>query len=91
MAAEAHRKTSTSMSMTSSGAATASPARRERDDGLVSDHGVVSFGLRRRPDDWGKKLYRPARSKMQAVSLAAIPYFLWANRKPGEMLVWIRQ
>ena len=26
-----------------------------------------------------------------ACTVTAIPYFLWANRKPGEMLVWIRQ
>lgn len=26
-----------------------------------------------------------------ACTVTAIPYFLWANRTPGEMLVWIRQ
>ena len=25
------------------------------------------------------------------IKLKAIPYFVWANRTPGEMLVWIRQ
>lgn len=26
-----------------------------------------------------------------ACTVTAIPYFLWANRTPGEMIVWIRQ
>ena len=36
-------------------------------------------------------LYRAEQSKLERCRISAIPYFLWANRKPGEMLVRIRQ
>ena len=36
-------------------------------------------------------LYRPARPATKAVPLKAVPYYAWANREPGEMLVWIRE
>ncbi len=44
---------------------------------------------------WGSRLYRsvlPARrgSREQRVELVALPYFAWANRQPGEMVVWQR-
>lgn len=39
---------------------------------------------------WGRALYRAAPGRKRAVRIRAIPYFLWANRKPGEMRVWIR-
>jgi hypothetical protein len=39
-------------------------------------------------------LYRPRRpaSESQATTAAfkAIPYFAWANRDPGPMVVWLR-
>ncbi len=45
---------------------------------------------RRDPAAWRKGLYRPLvpRSR-QSCSFTAIPYYLWANRQPGEMVVWI--
>jgi hypothetical protein len=36
-------------------------------------------------------LYRPAGSKTKSVTIKAVPYFLWANRREGEMVVWIRE
>ena len=27
----------------------------------------------------------------KSVTIRAVPYCTWGNRKPGEMLVWIRQ
>lgn len=36
-------------------------------------------------------LYRNAPPARQAVTLAAVPYYAWDNRAPGEMLVWIRR
>jgi hypothetical protein len=39
-------------------------------------------------------LYRPRTTPVKApqrVPLTAIPYFVWANRQPGPMLVWLRQ
>lgn len=45
---------------------------------------------RRDPGDWRDKLYRAQASRLRSCAVTAIPYFLWANRAPGEMLVWIR-
>ena len=36
------------------------------------------------------ELYRPLKNKTIPINIKAIPYCLWNNRKPGEMLVWIR-
>jgi DUF1680 family protein len=33
-------------------------------------------------------LYGPPEYSIQTVQLTAVPYSLWCNRKPGEMLVW---
>ena len=35
-------------------------------------------------------LYASVKPKRKAVRVTAVPYCLWNNRKPGEMLVWIR-
>ncbi len=37
----------------------------------------------------GDELYIPYRSDEKEVELKAVPYFMWGNRAPGEMLVWI--
>jgi DUF1680 family protein len=43
--------------------------------------------------DWQHALYQPATTVRAAprrsVRLTAIPYYAWANRTPGGMLVWI--
>ena len=46
---------------------------------------------RRNPGDWHGELYRPQGvSRQVPCTITAIPYFMWANRASGEMLVWIR-
>jgi len=48
---------------------------------------------RRKVSDWGDSLYRPLSkdgSYKEEFDFTAIPYFAWCNRKPGEMIVWIR-
>jgi DUF1680 family protein len=44
--------------------------------------------------NWAGNLYQP-QSQLHPThthfTLKAIPYFLWANREPGEMCVWIRE
>ena len=49
--------------------------------------------LLRDKSDWNGKLYRVYRKKQktksESLQIKAIPYFAWANRKPGKMLVWI--
>ena len=41
---------------------------------------------------WSDALYRPLSDKatpVRAARLTAVPYYAWANRKPGAMRVWI--
>ena len=52
---------------------------------------IRAKAYRRNPGDWQGELYRPqGASRQVACTITAIPYFMWANRTPGEMLVWIR-
>jgi len=39
----------------------------------------------------GEPLYATAPPRSRDATLAAIPYFLWANREPGSMQVWIAE
>jgi hypothetical protein len=55
-------------------------------DGIVTvtaDAEVAETG------DWNGALYRPEAPKTTSVKFTAIPYYLWCNRGPGQMLVWI--
>jgi len=52
---------------------------------------IAGKALRLDAGDWAGGLYRPAASRTRPAAIKAIPYFLWANRSPGEMLVWIRE
>lgn len=49
--------------------------------------------LLRDKSDWKERLYRVYReeqkTKSEPLRITAIPYFAWANREPGKMLVWI--
>ncbi len=45
---------------------------------------------RREPSKWTGALYRPVASGLRTVPIKAVPYAVWANRKPGEMMVWIQ-
>jgi DUF1680 family protein len=42
-------------------------------------------------DGWENTLYRTYSGNIKAQQIKAVPYCLWGNRKPGEMLVWIRK
>ena len=52
---------------------------------------IRAKALRRDAGQWKGALYRAAGSKHRPCDITAIPYFMWANRGEGEMLVWIRQ
>ncbi len=52
---------------------------------------ITAEAERRDRRDWKGILYRPAGSGKQVITIKAIPYFMWANRGEGEMLVWIRE
>lgn len=54
---------------------------------------MVIKGKAERIDDstWTEEqLYRPYENRTIPINIKAIPYCLWNNRGPGEMLVWIR-
>ncbi|WP_026486269.1 glycoside hydrolase family 127 protein [Caldanaerobius polysaccharolyticus] len=41
---------------------------------------------------WGEELYEAdVNVTYKPVSIKFIPYFAWANRAPGEMMVWVRE
>jgi hypothetical protein len=68
------------------------PVEARFDPGLLGGAVVVEGRARRRgASGWDGVLYRPAGSRTREVPLRAIPYFLWANRGPGEMRVWVRE
>ena len=50
---------------------------------------IEGRGCRRATRGWGSTLYRPAASPRVRVGVRAVPYFLWNNRGPGEMRIWI--
>jgi DUF1680 family protein len=35
-------------------------------------------------------LYQPYKKEREEISIKAVPYGIWGNREPGEMLVWVR-
>lgn len=51
---------------------------------------VTATAKRRRIDKWAGALYSKAGSEYESCTVKAIPYYLWSNRTPGEMLVWMR-
>ena len=51
---------------------------------------ICAKANRRAAGNWQGELYRSQGSRKVACNITAIPYFMWANRAPGEMLVWIR-
>jgi uncharacterized protein len=55
-------------------------------DGILT---VMAEGREASAEDWNGALYRPEPPVSTARRLTAIPYYLWSNREPGRMLVWI--
>jgi DUF1680 family protein len=52
---------------------------------------VTSEALKQDAQDASNVLYRDNAGTFQAATIRAVPYFAWANRQPGEMLVWLRE
>ena len=68
------------------------PEWRYIPDFPVKAKGIAVSGWRDRdlPAEGGG-LYRPlGQTERERVKVRLIPYFLWANRSPGEMRVWLR-
>lgn len=56
-------------------------------------NGAVAVDLsawRERWPDWDGKLYTTAAPDLDETTVRFVPYHLWDNRAPGEMLVWMR-
>ena len=69
------------------------PALSERHEPELLGGCVVIEGEGRVPaaTDWPEdQPYRPLRAATRPTRFRAIPYFLWGNREPGEMSVWLR-
>ncbi len=52
---------------------------------------IKTTGVRTDMSEWEGKLYSKAGYGTVPAAVKAVPYYVWANRKPGEMLVWIRE
>lgn len=65
------------------------------DPELFGGVSVITGSARRyMPRVWNGALYQPQSTTVMdstEFTFKAIPYFLWANRAPGEMRVWIRE
>ncbi len=55
-------------------------------DGAVA---LTAAARRLTPGDGEGALYAPSPPRDEPATLTAIPYYLWANRAPGSMQVWI--
>ncbi|MBB6486678.1 glycoside hydrolase family 127 protein [Rhizobium lusitanum] len=51
---------------------------------------ALDVAVTRETADWGADLYRTAPPKSTSSTARFVPYHLWDNREPGEMLVWVR-
>jgi DUF1680 family protein len=47
--------------------------------------------LRERAEAWGEALYAEKAPEAAPDTARLVPYHLWDNRDPGEMLVWLRR
>ena len=47
--------------------------------------------LREQAEGWGEALYAEKTPQTEKSQARMVPYHLWDNRAPGEMLVWLRQ
>jgi DUF1680 family protein len=68
------------------------PLKAEFDKDLLEGVVVITGEAKRRDASrWENTLYQTAQSRSKIVPIKAIPYYAWANRALGEMLVWIRE
>ena len=55
-------------------------------DGILA---LIGPGVRERAQT--DSLYADEPPATQEIKVTAVPYYVWNNRGPGEMLVWIRR
>ena len=64
------------------------PLDSEFDAELLGGVVRVTGTARRAAGEWDNRLYRAAGLSAD-VPFTAVPYYAWANRKPGEMVLWL--
>lgn len=52
---------------------------------------IISDALKQDVRESPNMLYRDEAGTFAKARIRAVPYFAWANRQPGEMLVWLRE
>jgi DUF1680 family protein len=52
---------------------------------------LTAKGVALKDGDWNGDLYRSAPPSEQPATLTAIPYYIWNNRGPNRMQVWISE
>ncbi|WEF24742.1 beta-L-arabinofuranosidase domain-containing protein [Paracoccus sp. S3-43] len=57
-------------------------------DGAVA---IDAPALRERTTTWGDDLYAENTPDVEQTTARLVPYHLWDNREPGEMMVWVRE
>jgi DUF1680 family protein len=60
--------------------------RQDLFDGIVS---IAAAASAAREEDWNGNLYRSMPASEEPATMIALPYYLWSNRGPGRMMVWI--
>lgn len=66
------------------------PLVEGKGEGILDDCVTLETrGVRNEYTDTGE-LYLPFREQTKEITVKAVPYFLWNNRAPGEMRVWMR-
>ena len=50
---------------------------------------LIGSGVRERAES--ESLYADEPPALQEIKVTAVPYYVWNNRGPGEMLVWVRR
>lgn len=56
----------------------------------LEDAVALDVAVTRDEADWGSDLYRTTPPQSRPATARFVPYHLWDNREPGEMLVWLR-
>jgi hypothetical protein len=69
-----------------------SELKSEFDDNLMGGITVITAEAQRYNSPWEDKLYKAnVESQYRPVTVKFIPYYAWANRTSGEMIVWITE
>lgn len=53
---------------------------------------IQGTGKRICKENWDdSELYKEQQTELKPVTFTAVPYCVWCNRKPGEMIVWLKE